>query len=776
MIDVPPEHGLYASCLCVAVYFLFGTSREAALGPTAVLALVIASATKDVASEEERFAMIAASTFIAGIAQLLMGLFQLGFVVTFISHAAISGFCSGAAFAIITQQSTAVLGSTYKATGLFFQDIAKIFSLLPELGLPNADFIIGISAIIAIFALKEVKRFAPNSKALGYFVSCRNVVVLFITTAISMIIAHNSGKEGAEGIPFRVIGFIPSKLPVPHFPTGLTKDIFTNSITPGILIAMVGFVEAYAISSSFPYSGKGTRVDASQELVTFGIANTITSLFKGFAVTASFSRSAVNASTGVQTQMHNIFTCGLIVTSLLFFTDLLFYVPSAVLAGVIIVGMTSIVDYDVLFTYYNLGWRASIYDAIVTGAAFFGVLAFGIEDGILLGVAIHSVIMLYRLSRPSIRSEIIVRDEEQGLIIDTNTLSNTSKLSKGPLRILRISIEGNLYYLSASRLDSAIKNISRISAKDQNTDSHTVSTITSDQFRVNSVGSIASIADHDNNNNDNDTDADNHVGNDQPFFASSAAALGAGSIIGGQSEIVSDLPVTSSLARVLLKHTSDSEQTFKILAEEEGVDSITHKLLAEQQGMQGMSMSSSEEQLPSQSRSPFVGIIIDLTKVSSIDSTGLHAIESACVHLLQNPVVLSNSNAPFVVSTIYFVGASPKILSIMKESHVLQSLQLGFSLLSTEKKFVKTVEHALDSIDRDVVIFEKKMKQALEMDSLLNVNSVADGDAATTPLLSLNGDDTSNEATKKSFFNRTPSKPTISELLSQIHTNEGHWA
>lgn len=101
-------------------------------------------------------------------------------------------------------------------------------------------------------------------------------------------------------------------------------------------------------------TAKGKIVDASQEMIALGLCNAFSSFFPSMPITGSFSRSAVNNTSGVQTQLGGAFTGILILMTLAFLTPTFAYIPKATLAGVIISAMLFMIEYDLIAEI----WRA----------------------------------------------------------------------------------------------------------------------------------------------------------------------------------------------------------------------------------------------------------------------------------------------------------------------------------------------------------------------------------------------------------------------------------
>ena len=96
---LPAVYGLYASIVPILIYAIFGTSRQLAIGPVAMVSLLTATAIGSFGgiTIEQYIAYAITLALLVGAIQFLLGVFRLGFLVNFLSHPVVSGFTSAAA-------------------------------------------------------------------------------------------------------------------------------------------------------------------------------------------------------------------------------------------------------------------------------------------------------------------------------------------------------------------------------------------------------------------------------------------------------------------------------------------------------------------------------------------------------------------------------------------------------------------------------------------------------------------------------------------------------
>ncbi len=195
-----------------------------------------------------------------------------------------------------------------------------------------------------------------------------------------------------------VVGSIPAGLPafkLPHIDAGVAFGLLPIAA----IISLLGFMEAISIAKAMA-AKTGQRLDPNQELIGQGVANIAGSFSQGYAVSGSFSRSAVNLQAGAATGMSSVFTSIVVLISLLFFTPLLYYLPQSVLAAIIMMAVVNLVNVKS----FVHAWQAQKYDGIIAVVTFVCTLVFApsLDIGIMTGVALSLILFLLRTMNPDI--------------------------------------------------------------------------------------------------------------------------------------------------------------------------------------------------------------------------------------------------------------------------------------------------------------------------------------------------------------------------------------
>lgn len=373
---LPPQYGLYASLVPLIIYAVMGTSRHLAVGPVALVALLIAAAVAPLASTPDEYIVYSVLlALMVGVLQLLFGVLKMGFLVNLLSHPVLSGFISAAAIIIGMSQLHHLLGINPVSGGLH----GIVLGVGAQLsGVHLLTLAVGAGAIAMIILAKKRLPSLPGP-------------VLAVAAGIVLILVTGLNNQGVK-----IVGTIPAGLPPFTLPV-LDPEIIQTLFPMAIAIALVAYMEAIAVAKAIQQKVKNYKVDPNQELIALGAANIGGSLFNAFPVTGSFSRSAITYDSGGKTTLSSLFAATVVASVLLFFTGVFYYLPTAVLAAVIMVSVFGLIEW----MEFKRLWKLGHYDRYLFLATFAGTLFLGIKEGILLGVTLSVVMLLYRSARPN---------------------------------------------------------------------------------------------------------------------------------------------------------------------------------------------------------------------------------------------------------------------------------------------------------------------------------------------------------------------------------------
>jgi len=439
LAGLPPEMGLYASILPPIVYALIGSSRTLAVGPVAVAALMVANALSTHFGNESSEAALAGAMILAaetGALLLLMGIFRVGTLVSFISHPVLSGFTSGAALLIVSSQLKHLSGIQLER-GDLFATVIPFFQRIGDIHVPTLMFGL-ISILLLLLARKPMARFLvargiPHSTA-AIIGRMAPLVIVIGSTVVA-------GVSQAEGYGLSVVGAIPGGLPVPDLDF-LSAEGWVALLPSAVLIALVGYVESVSVAKVLA-ARRRQKIDANRELTALGMSNIAAAVGGAMPVAGGFSRSVVNFDAGARTQFAAIVTATLVAVVAAFFTDWFYYLPNAVLAAIIVVAVVQLVDISGAVAI----WRYDRADGIALLATGLAVPFLGIESGLLIGIGLSLVLYLWRTSQPHMAI--------LGRVPDTDHFRNVNRYRVDTLpSVLIIRVDENLYFANANAVET----------------------------------------------------------------------------------------------------------------------------------------------------------------------------------------------------------------------------------------------------------------------------------------------------------------------------------
>lgn len=561
LAGLPAYYGLYAAFIPPSIAALFGSSRQLATGPVAVVSLMTAAALEPLAKagSEGFIAYAILLAMMVGAFQFTLGVLRLGIAVNFLSHPVVNGFTNAAAIIIATSQLSKIFGVSVDSAKHHYETIYWViraaihYTHWPSLGMAGLAFAImyGLKrvnpripnvlvAVVVTTVLSWATGFEKNTKAplpaienvevREHIRSYNSVlgemeVLSGERTELAPLVNEAQKKNGAhsaetmelnhrlallnlnldelkeqaqvdrsslrsylfdsalidgqrhfylrdsspsevkcdgrcwrlrvknEVIPEdslsfssggAVVGTIPKGLPkfsLPKFDFGFIIQLFPMAA----IISLLGFMEAISIAKAMA-AKTGQRLDPNQELIGQGLANMVGSLGRSYPVSGSFSRSAVNLQSGAETGLSSVVTSLVVVITLLLFTPLLYHLPQAVLAAIIMMAVVGLINVKGFIH----AWQAQRYDGVISVLSFVFTLAFAphLDKGIMIGVALSLILYLYRNLKPGLAVLSLHPD-------DSLRDANRHGLEKCRY-IAAIRFDGPLFFASASYLEDKV--------------------------------------------------------------------------------------------------------------------------------------------------------------------------------------------------------------------------------------------------------------------------------------------------------------------------------
>ena len=370
-----PMAGLYGSMLPLLAYALFGSSRHLVVGPDTAMAAIVAVAVAPLAlGDPARLALLAAGLGVmVGLVCLLAGLLRLGFIANFLSKPVIAGFMHGLALVILGAQIPKVLG--FKVEGETTLD--QLVATARRLGDTNfASLAIGASCFAVILLCR---RFAPRVPG----------AVVALAGSMLAVVLLGLDRQGVA-----LVGRVPTGLPDLSLPLLSLAD-FDALLPVALVAALLSFSDTMITARAFG-ARHGTRVDADQELLGIGTANLVSGLTQGLPISASDTRTAVAEAAGSRTQVTMVIAAAIVAGVTLWLADLLYYLPTAALGGILIASAWGLCDPGE----FSRLWRFRGSDLAAALLTMAGVVALGVMEGILVGVVFSLVLLLRALAFP----------------------------------------------------------------------------------------------------------------------------------------------------------------------------------------------------------------------------------------------------------------------------------------------------------------------------------------------------------------------------------------
>lgn len=375
---LPPEYGLYTAMITPVIAAIWGTSMIMVSGPTTAISAVMFAALAELAPPGTpvyiQFALTL--TIMAGLFQLLAGVFRLGGMISFISHSVMVGFTAAAAILIGASQLGGALGVDVESGRGVVERLVRVVEHIG--GFQPLALLLAVTSLATIVVVQKLSRKLP-----AY------LIALLVGVAISEI-------AGARDAGIEMFGKIPSVIPTFSPPSVSFSDI--PALIPGaVSVGFVGLLEAVSIGRAFAMRRR-ERYDANQEIIGQSLSNIGAGFFQAYAGSGSFTRSAMNAESGARTPLSAIFAAGWLLALLLVVAPYVDHIPKPAMAGIIIYVAWRLIN----FAEIRHLIRSSRSETLILVLTFLAGIMTELENAIFVGVITSLTVFLYRSSHPHI--------------------------------------------------------------------------------------------------------------------------------------------------------------------------------------------------------------------------------------------------------------------------------------------------------------------------------------------------------------------------------------
>eukprot|EP01133_Synstelium_polycarpum_P008427 gene8427-9913_t len=494
LAGLPPIYGLYSGWLPLVIYAFMGSCRQLAVGPEALLSVLLGSILLGFSSNEawrgeviqhinygnateemkpaieaaaigEALAMVSQSlAFLVGVISFLLGVFQFGFLGSIISRWVLSGFINAVALIIAISQLDALIGITSETHAGPYQKFwfackaivgqAEDHDTHSPIHIQQATIILSICCIIFLFAMRIVKQMLvkkgfPNAKYIP------EIMIVVIASIVFIAITKLDAKDSNGKAKIPALGYMDGGFPIPRFPK-LDMDELRSLLPQAFLIVIVGFVEATAVSKALA-TKHNYNISSNRELVAFGSANMLGSIFRSYPVFSSIPRTAIQDTAGSRTCLSGFLTSNLLLITCLFLTGLFTHLPKATMAAIIFVAAFGLLElHEILFLWKTRSWG----DIVQFMVALLSTFILEVELGILISVGMCIFLVLRHSSSPHVYSVL-------GRVPGTNRFKDVAKFPEAePIEgILLIRIDEVLYFANIGQFKQLLSEIERMMDK-----------------------------------------------------------------------------------------------------------------------------------------------------------------------------------------------------------------------------------------------------------------------------------------------------------------------
>ncbi|XP_072311339.1 sulfate anion transporter 1 [Eucyclogobius newberryi] len=464
LAGVDPIYGLYTSFYANIIYFLMGTSRHVSVGIFSLMSLMVGQVvdrevflagfdtsedsisrldvlngsldvnvtTKTIELfglefEKESYAILVAATLtcLAGIYQVLMAVFRLGFVSVYLSSPMLDGFATGASFTILTVQAKYLLGlkiPRHQGPAVVLVTWFNIFANIHKTNF--CDLVTSAICISVLVAGKELQdRYKDRLK-----IPLPTELVVVAVATLGSHFGDLNGKYSSSISGHIPTGFIPPRAP--------SIDIVPQVALDAIPLAVISF--AFTVSLSEMMAKKHCyTVRPNQEMLAIGLCNIIPSFFHCFTASAALAKTMVKDSTGCQTQVSSLISALVVLLVLLFFAPFFYALQKCVLACIIIVSLRGALR---KFKDVPAMWRASREDTVVWLVSMAGTVLISVELGLLVGIVFSMSVVIYKTQNPKV--SLLGRACDSDLYEDVDEYKDLLP----PARVCVLRYQAPLYY------------------------------------------------------------------------------------------------------------------------------------------------------------------------------------------------------------------------------------------------------------------------------------------------------------------------------------------
>lgn len=420
LAGMPPEYGIYASIFPVIIASLWGSSWHTLSGPNTAVCVLIAFSVSPFASvgNDVYIGYVLALTLMVGVIQFMLGIAKLGAILDFISHTVISAIVLAVALIIILSAASSFLGLLSNAYEPFFIRLYQVFNDIPRAN--GYAVMVGAATVISgLVARRYWKR---------YSLVIAVVVGTLMSACLNLLLG--SANTELEQVGYLSLSLLPFSLPSFNMES---LYVLKELVSSAFAIAFLGLMQTVVISRSIA-NKSGQQIDTNQEIISQGLANMVAPFFSSFAGSGSFNRSAAHYDAGAKTPMAAVYASLILALLVLIASNLIAYIPSATIAGALILVGYGLIDLKELKQIMQ-----SRQEMVIFSLTFTSSLLFGLNSGVFTGLFLSLILYLWYASTPNVVLE-----------------EHTSRDGR-PVSV--VIIDGNLFFGSVRHVERCLRRL-----------------------------------------------------------------------------------------------------------------------------------------------------------------------------------------------------------------------------------------------------------------------------------------------------------------------------
>ncbi|MBR5518491.1 MAG: STAS domain-containing protein [Clostridia bacterium] len=416
---VGPENGIYTAIIAGFVISFLGGSRVQIAGPTAAFASIVAGIVA-----VNGMSGLATATIIAGILLVLMGIFKLGNLISFIPQTITVGFTSGIAVTIAIGQIKDFLGLTYPAGTPTIETIEKVEAVAHNISKINyTGLAIGALALVILIVCGKFMKKIPAS-----------LIAVIVTAAVVTIFDLKVNTIGSvypnlqAGLPTFV---------APDLSWGMIQKVLPDAVTIAVLAGIESLLSCVVADGMI-----GSKHNSNMELVAQGAGNAASALFGGIPATGAIARTAANIKNGGRTPVAGMVHAIVLLLVLISLMPLAKMIPMPTIAAILFIVAYNMSEMKKFASICKTSPKSDIFVLILTFAL---TVIFDLVVAIAVGMVLAAVLFMKRMA-----------DETQvtgwKYIDDESADADRIELKQVPKNTLVYEISGPMFFGASNKL------------------------------------------------------------------------------------------------------------------------------------------------------------------------------------------------------------------------------------------------------------------------------------------------------------------------------------